>query len=396
MLVLLLLSTLSLCGLNSYPNTSTSDLNSELSCTLVWNMEQVNFDQSLKNIPVPDTKTYREGLICALDKVIKAFRWKAKFFLKPKANQIKKENYGLNSIKSPEAIPELKNFENDLINLAQNIKYRQYENKTQKNLKNTCDKIKMEPKLIIPADKTSNFYKLDGAQYEELRSKDVQKCYKKEKIQTFIKVNKEHIKIAEKLDIEDRIFRTSQQDCFCTLKDHKQNFREKPSVRTLNPAKPELGRISKKILEEKIRIIREKSELEQWKNTLSVINWFKKIPNKKKLSFLIFDVEKFYPSIDKNLLLKALKWCRKYVDVTDDEIEIIMAARKAMLYLDGQPWSKKGGDIFDVGMGFFDGAEVCEVIGLFMLEEIRKDLKINCGIYRDDGCGVIDLPPPRG
>ena len=62
-----------------------------------------------------------------------------------------------------------------------------------------------------------------------------------------------------------------------------------------------------------------------------------------------------------------------------------MAARKAMLYLDGQPWAKKGGDIFDVGMGFFDGAEVCEVVGLFMLEEIRKELKINCGIYRDDG-----------
>ena len=28
-----------------------------------------------------------------------------------------------------------------------------------------------------------------------------------------------------------------------------------------------------------------------------------------------------------------------------------------------------------------------------MLEEIRKELEINCGIYRDDGCGVIDLPP---
>ena len=182
--------------------------------------------------------------------------------------------------------------------------------------------------------------------------------------------------MVEKLDIEDRIFRTSQQDCFCTLKDHKKNFREKPSVRTLNPAKPELGRIS---------IIRQNSELEQWKHTLSVIKWFKKIPNKKNLSFLIFDVEKFYPSIDRDLLLKALKWCKKYVEMSDEEIEIVMAARKAILYLDGQPWAKKGGDIFDVGMGFFDGAEVCEVVGLFMLEEIRKELKINCGIYRDDG-----------
>ena len=44
-------------------------------------------------------------------------------------------------------------------------------------------------------------------------------------------------------------------------------------------------------------------------------------------------------------------------------------------------------------MGFFDGAEVCEIVGLFILEEIRNDLNINLGIYRDDGCGVTDLSP---
>ena len=80
MLVLLLLSTLSVCGLTNNTNPSTGDLYSELSCTLVLNMEQISFNQSLKNIPVPDIKTYRESLIVFLDKVIKSFRWKAKFF----------------------------------------------------------------------------------------------------------------------------------------------------------------------------------------------------------------------------------------------------------------------------------------------------------------------------
>ena len=216
-------------------------------------MEQVNFGQSLKNIPTPDVKTYRENLIESLDKVIKSFRWKAKCFLKPFAKQ-NKENFGLKTIKSPEAIPELKNFENDLINMAQNIKFRHFESKLQKDLKKTCENIKTEPKLIIPADKTSNFYKLDCAQYEALRSKDDQKTYKKEKERTFEKINKEHKHLASKLEIDDRIYKTSQQDCFFTLKDHKKNFRENPVVRTLNPAKPELGRISKKILEENIKI----------------------------------------------------------------------------------------------------------------------------------------------
>ena len=59
MFVILLLSTLSVCGLTTYTNPSTGDLNSELSCTLVLNMEQISFNQSLKNIPVPDNRTYR-------------------------------------------------------------------------------------------------------------------------------------------------------------------------------------------------------------------------------------------------------------------------------------------------------------------------------------------------
>ena len=123
-----------------------------------------------------------------------------------------------------------------------------------------------------------------------------------------------------------------------------------------------------------------------------MINWFKGLSDKKKLSFIIFDVEIFYPSISKNLLLKTLKWARKYVDLSDDEIEVILAARKAFLYLDGEPWTKKGEDIFDVGMGFFDGAEICEMVGLFLLEELQE-LGINVGIYRDDGLGVCDLTP---
>ena len=134
--------------------------------------------------------------------------------------------------------------------------------------------------MIIPADKTSNFYKLDQAQYEDLRLKDVQKSYKKEKMQTFDKINKEHIQIAQKLEIDDRLFKTSQQDCFVTLKDHKNNFRENPQVRTLNPAKPEIGRVSKRILDEKIKVIRNISKLNQWKNTQATINWFKNLKNK--------------------------------------------------------------------------------------------------------------------
>ena len=42
--------------------------------------------------------------------------------------------------------------------------------------------------------------------------------------------------------------------------------------------------------------------------------------------------------------------------------------------------------MFDVTMGSFDGAEVCELIGLFILNNpSEKCDKNNIGLYRDDG-----------
>ena len=43
-------------------------------------------------------------------------------------------------------------------------------------------------------------------------------------------------------------------------------------------------------------------------------------------------------------------------------------------------------------MGSYDGAELCELVGLFLLNEITNKRKIitNVGLYRDDGLGVIE------
>ena len=39
-------------------------------------MEQVNFGQSLKNIPVPDNKTYSQMLISSADIFLETMKWK--------------------------------------------------------------------------------------------------------------------------------------------------------------------------------------------------------------------------------------------------------------------------------------------------------------------------------
>ena len=52
--------------------------------------------------------------------------------------------------------------------------------------------------------------------------------------------------------------------------------------------------------------------------------------------------------------------------------------------------SKKNNSEFDVTMGSYNGAEICELVGLFLLHElstiIPKDLT---GLYRDDGLAIF-------
>ena len=86
---------------------------------------------------------------------------------------------------------------------------------------------------------------------------------------------------------------------FITIKDHEENFDNHPTVRLMNPAKNELGRISKLILDKINKKISQKFELNQWKSTNVVIDWFKQIKNKNLYKFATFDVKEFYAYIKK-------------------------------------------------------------------------------------------------
>ena len=51
---------------------------------------------------------------------------------------------------------------------------------------------------------------------------------------------------------------------------------------------------------------------------------------------------------------------------------------------------KSTNNCFDVTMGSYDGAEVCELVGLYILDELSKFLNKNdVGLYRDDGLIVL-------
>ena len=52
--------------------------------------------------------------------------------------------------------------------------------------------------------------------------------------------------------------------------------------------------------------------------------------------------------------------------------------------------------MFDVPMGSFHGAEVCDLVGLHLLSKLKGCFKNNSvGLYRDDGLAIIEQPRAR-
>ena len=124
------------------------------------------------------------------------------------------------------------------------------------------------------------------------------KDYRKTDDKAFDNNTKEEKEIAVKLELDDRIYQTSKKQAFISLKDHKPNFVNKPTCRLLNPTKPELGKISKQLISEIVKNVKEQQPaLNQWKNPDEVIGWFNNIKNKNHFSFIQFDIVNFYPSI---------------------------------------------------------------------------------------------------
>ena len=195
------------------------------------------------------------------------------------------------------------------------------------------------------------------------------------------------------MELQDRVFSTTERQAFATIKDHKENFETNTKVRLINPSRPEIGKVAKKILEKVIVIVRHKTKLQQMKNTTAVINWFKAIKNKGSQKFIKFDVVNFYPTISEELLQLAINWAREYVDISEEEEKIIFEAKNSLLFKDGTPWCKKGESVFDVAQGSYDGAETCDLVGLFLLSKLEKIEKFNHIIYRDDGLGVTHSAP---
>ena len=92
------------------------------------------------------------------------------------------------------------------------------------------------------------------------------------------------------------------------------------------------------------------------------------------------------------LFNEAIQYARTITEISDSDKAIIKDSRKTLLFHCNHPWEKKSEDPdFDVPMGCYDGAEVCELVGIFILNKLNNIIdKNSIGLYCDDCLSVFD------
>ena len=285
----------------------------------------------------------------------------------------------------------MKAFEEDVIHLVSNVKFRKISDRFLNNIARDMEKVNSSQNVLIFVDKTRNVYEAAPEAYNKLLIDNITKTYKLGSDDITDDINFELKKITSNLSIADRVDTMARRNAFVTLKDHKENFDSNPKCRLINPSKSELGKVSKIMLDDINNKIRSTLNLNQWKNAESVISWFQTINDKPNHTFLSFDIVEFFPSISEHLLDEVLSWAQTLTDITEQQISIIKHARKSILFYDEKTWVKRNNQsLFDVAMGSYDGAEICELVGLFILNKLSEKFgKNNIGLYRDDGLMLL-------
>ena len=59
----------------------------------------------------------------------------------------------------------------------------------------------------------------------------------------------------------------------------------------------------------------------------------------------------FYPSITKELLLNSINHARNFINITDDQLEIILNCRISTIHYKNSTWIKSTIENFDVPIG---------------------------------------------
>ena len=112
-------------------------------------------------------------------------------------------------------------FEEDLIKLVKNLRLRKVDNKFQRALAKDLKGISKEEYSNLSKEESSN-----------LLQNAITSKYKKTDKGAATNINKEGIKHAREANVMDRIEINGTGNSFITLKDHKENFLNRPTTKS--------------------------------------------------------------------------------------------------------------------------------------------------------------------
>ena len=128
-------------------------------------------------------------------------------------------------------------------------------------------------------------------------------------------------------------------------------------------------------------IIRDKSIVNQWRDTDTVINWFKNIDNKSNCIFM-----QFYPSISQSILMKAINHTKSFLTFSKKEVNTIMHSCKSLLFNKSVSIKKESDSDFNISTDSFDCAEIFDKIGVYILNILDEEYgKERVGLYKNTG-----------
>ena len=122
-----------------------------------------------------------------------------------------------------------------MFNLVENIKFRKASTPFQSKLNNDIARINGSDKVFAFADKSRNIYEMDKDKYCKLLKENITSSYKAADEEAVTDINRELRDITTELDIANKIETMTKTDAFISMKDHKENFCNKPKCRQKQP-----------------------------------------------------------------------------------------------------------------------------------------------------------------
>ena len=180
--------------------------------TLQINMDPINLGYSTKNIPTAQPKIYLRYLLDKTQTFLQRMRWRAYHFLNPTETTAAKENFGFKTTNCTPPIIELRDFEERMLRIVQSIEFKNTNSAFQKKLSQDIKKIHKDNELYIPADKTTNYYRVKPDSYQSLLKANINKSYKKAPMNSAANIIAEEKKIAKKLGLDNRIDKLAEKE----------------------------------------------------------------------------------------------------------------------------------------------------------------------------------------